>query len=70
MILFQDKTMYVYHLASPDDLIDSKEAFKVSKFLQSLCKDKDMDFKSTMEKCRFCYKFSDNLQKILMNKTI
>ena len=49
---------------SPDDLIDSKEAFKVSKFLQSVCKDKDMDFKSTMEKYKdFCYKFSDNLQK-------
>lgn len=49
---------------SPDDLIDSKEAFKVSKFLQSICKDKDMDFKSTMEKYKdFCYKFSDNLQK-------
>ena len=49
---------------SPEDLIDSKEAFKVSKFLQSVCKDKDMDFKSTMEKYKdFCYKFSDNLQK-------
>ena len=49
---------------SPDDLIDSKEAFKVSKFLQSICKEKDMDFKSTMEKYKdFCYKFSDNLQK-------
>lgn len=49
---------------SPDDLIDSKEAFKVSKFLQSICKEKDMDFKSTMDKYTdFCYKFSDNLQK-------
>ena len=49
---------------SPDSLIESKEAFKVSKFLQSVCKDKDMDFKSTMEKYKdFCYKFSDNLQK-------
>ena len=49
---------------SPDSLIESKEGFKVSKFLQSVCKDKDMDFKSTMEKYKdFCYKFSDNLQK-------
>ena len=49
---------------SPEAMIESKEAFKVSKFLQSVCKDKDMDFKSTMEKYKdFCYKFSDNLQK-------
>ena len=49
---------------SPESLIQSKEEFKVAKFLQSVCKDKDMDFKSTMEKYKdFCYKFSDNLQK-------
>tara|TARA_Y100000996_G_scaffold414382_1_gene405079 strand:+ start:5994 stop:6908 length:915 start_codon:yes stop_codon:yes gene_type:complete len=49
---------------SPEDMIDSKEAFKVSKFLQSVCKDKDMDFKSTMEKYKdFTYKFSEELQK-------
>ena len=30
---------------SPEALIESKEAFKVAKFLQSVCKDKDMDFK-------------------------
>ena len=30
---------------SPEDMIESKEGFKVSKFLQSVCKDKDMDFK-------------------------
>jgi hypothetical protein len=49
---------------SPETMIESKEAFKVSKFLQSVCKDKDMDFKSTMEKYKdFTYKFSENLQK-------
>ena len=33
---------------SPEALIESKEAFKVAKFLQSVCKDKDMDFKKIM----------------------
>ena len=45
---------------SPDSLIDSKEAFKVAKFLQSVCKDKDMDFKRVMEQYKdFSYKFQD-----------
>ena len=49
---------------SPEEMIESKEAFKVAKFLQSICKDKDMDFKSTMEKYKdFTYKFEENLQK-------
>ena len=49
---------------SPETMIDSKEAFKVSKFLQSVCKDKDMDFKKTMEQYKdFTYKFSEDLQK-------
>jgi hypothetical protein len=49
---------------SPESMIDSKEAFKVSKFLQSVCKDKDMDFKKTMEQYKdFTYKFSEDLQK-------
>ena len=49
---------------SPDSLIDSKEAFKVAKFLQSVCKDKDMDFKRVMEQYKdFSYKFQDELQK-------
>ena len=49
---------------SPEALIESKEAFKVSKFLQSVCKDKDMDFKKIMEQYNdFTYKFRDNLQK-------
>ena len=49
---------------SPEDLIESKEAWKVSKFLQSVCKDKDMEFKKIMEQYKdFCYKFQDDLQK-------
>jgi len=49
---------------SPETMIESKEGFKVAKFLQSICKEKDMDFKSTMEKYKdFTYKFEENLQK-------
>ena len=49
---------------SPEAMIDSKESFKVAKFLQSVCKDKDMDFKKTMDQYKdFTYKFSDELQK-------
>ena len=49
---------------SPENLIESKEAWKVSKFLQSVCKDRDMDFKKTLEQYNdFCYKFQDDLQK-------
>ena len=49
---------------SPESMIDSKESFKVAKFLQSVCKDKDMDFKKIMDQYKdFTYKFSDELQK-------
>ena len=49
---------------SPEAMIDSKESFKVAKFLQSVCKDKDMDFKKIMDQYKdFTYKFSDELQK-------
>lgn len=49
---------------SPEELIQSKESFKVAKFLQSVCKDKDMDFKRTMEQYKdFTYKFQEDLQK-------
>ena len=49
---------------SPEALIESKEGFKVAKFLQSVCKDKDMDFKRIMEQYKdFSYKFQDELQK-------
>ena len=49
---------------SPEAMIDSKESFKVAKFLQSVCKDKDMDFKKVMDQYKdFTYKFNDELQK-------
>ena len=49
---------------SPEDLIESKEGWKVSKFLQSVCKDKDMEFKKILEQYKdFCYKFQDELQR-------
>ena len=48
----------------PDDMIESKESFKVAKFLQSVCKDKDMDFKRVQEQYKdFTYKFQDELQR-------
>ena len=44
--------------------IESKESFKVAKFLQSVCKDKDMDFKRVQEQYKdFTYKFQDELQR-------
>jgi hypothetical protein len=49
---------------SPEDMIETKESFKVAKFLQSVCKDKDMDFKKVMDQYKdFTYKFQDELQK-------
>ena len=49
---------------SPEAMIDSKESFKVAKFLQSVCKDKGMDFKKIMDQYKdFTYKFNDELQK-------
>ena len=49
---------------SPESMIESKESFKVAKFLQSVCKDKDMDFKKIMEQYKdFTYKFDDELQR-------
>jgi hypothetical protein len=49
---------------SPESLIESKESFKVAKFLQSVCKDKGMDVNKTMEQYKdFTYKFQDDLQK-------
>ncbi len=49
---------------SPEALMQNKEAFKVSKFLQSYCKDKKLKFQTVYEEYKdFTYKFSDNLQK-------
>ena len=49
---------------SPEALIESKEAFKVSKFLQAVCKEKGMEVNKVMEQYKdFSYKFQDELQK-------
>ena len=41
---------------SPESMIESKESFKVAKFLQSVCKEKDMDFISTTKSSYFSFK--------------
>jgi len=49
---------------SPETMIESKEAFKVAKFLQSICKDRDMKYEKVMEQYKdFTYKYQDELQK-------
>jgi hypothetical protein len=49
---------------SPESMIDSKEAFKVSKFLQSYCKDADLKIDDVMKKYTdYTYKYQEELQK-------
>jgi len=49
---------------SPEALIQKKEAFNVSKFLQSYCKEQKLEFKDVYSKYEdFTYKFSDKLQR-------
>lgn len=49
---------------SPENIIESKEAFKVSKFLQSYCKDQDLNVEEVMKKYTdYTYKYQDELQK-------
>lgn len=49
---------------SPESMIESKESFKVAKFLQSICKEKDMDFNLVMNQYKdFTYRFGDELQR-------
>ena len=49
---------------SPESMIESKESFKVSKFLESFCKDKELNYSKCMAQYNdFTYKFSDELQK-------
>jgi len=48
----------------PEDVIEDKNAFIVSKFLQSVCKSKDMEFDKVMSQYTdFTYKHVDSLQK-------
>ena len=49
---------------SPEALMESKEAFKVAKFLQAYCKDKDLEINKVMEEYdSFTYKYQDEIQK-------
>ena len=49
---------------SPENIMESKEAFKVSKFLQSYCKDQDLNLDEVMKKYSdYTYKYQDELQK-------
>ena len=64
MIPSLDKIMYVYRLFTPEALIEKREAFNVCKFLQSYCKDQELDYKELYSKYEdFTYKFSDKLQR-------
>lgn len=49
---------------SPENIMESKEAFKVSKFLQSYCKEQDLNVEEVMKKYTdYTYKYQDELQK-------
>ena len=49
---------------SPEAVIEERNAFNVSKFLQSICKSKDMEFDKVMAQFKdFTYKHEDSLQK-------
>jgi hypothetical protein len=49
---------------SPESMIQNKEAFKTAKFLQSMSKEEDKDFKHFYNMyLDFCYKHSDKIQK-------
>ena len=49
---------------SPEDIIEDRHAFNVSKFLQSICKSQDMEFDKVMGQYKdFTYKHEDALQK-------
>lgn len=49
---------------SPESLIKDKEGFKVSKFLQSYCKENKLKFEEVYEQYQgFCYKHEDKLQR-------
>ena len=49
---------------SPEELIQSKEAFKATKFLQSYCKSEKLKFDDVYSKYQdFTYKYQDELQR-------
>ena len=49
---------------SPESMIQKKEAFYLSKFLQSYCKDLDLKYEEIYSKFEdFTYKYGDKLQR-------
>ena len=49
---------------SPESLMKDKEGFKVTKFLQSYCKENKLKFEEVYEQYKgFCYKHEDKLQR-------
>ena len=49
---------------SPESMIKDKEGFKVTKFLQSYCKENKLKFEEVYEQYKgFCYKHEDKLQR-------
>ena len=49
---------------SPESLIKDKDGFKVTKFLQSYCKENKLKFEEVYEQYKgFCYKHEDKLQR-------
>jgi hypothetical protein len=49
---------------SPESIMENKNAFIVSKFLQSICKSQDMEFDKVMSQYKdFIYKHEESLQK-------
>ena len=49
---------------SPEDVIEDRHAFNVSKYLQSIAKSEGKDFEKLMSQYTdFCYKHEDSLQK-------
>ena len=49
---------------SPNDDVESKEHFSVAKFLQAVCKERDMDFPKVIQQYKdFKYKHEEQLQR-------
>ena len=49
---------------SPNDEVESKEHFSVAKFLQAVCKERDMDFPKVIQQYKdFKYKHEEQLQR-------
>ena len=49
---------------SPESIIQEKHAFKMTKFLQSYCKEQKLKFKDVYEQyLDFVYKYEDKLQR-------